>query len=176
MINTNESELRISAARKFLEVANRMETGEATDQEIIDAFLSAPATVIDEIEAKAKARGLPPLPRELNPGSPEFRSAMERYKEVHAMGDEATPQEIMISFIAMFRLAPPWLKAEMDNLFDESFSISPDGYTESGEPTFSVGAIAGFSGRSESEVINDLRTLEEGGFQMAVTEKTYSIN
>lgn len=122
MINPNEIDGRISAARKFLEVANRMETGEATDQEIVDAFLSAPAKVIDEIEAEAKARGMPPLPAVLNPGSPEFRAAMERYKEVHAMGDEATPKEIMISFIKMFRLAPPWWRAEMDQLFDETFS------------------------------------------------------
>lgn len=176
MSNTNETEHRIFSAKKFLEVANRMETGEATYQEIVEAFRSAPARVIDEIEEEAKARGMPPLPAVLNPGSPEFRVAMDRYKEVHAMGDEATPQEVMLSFMEMYRLAPPWWKAEMDSLFDESFSISPDGYTESGEATFSVGAIARWSGRSESEVITVLRTLEEGGFQMAVTEKTYSIN
>jgi hypothetical protein len=176
VINTDESELRINSARKFLEVAKRMEAGEATDQEIIDAFQSAPARVIDEIEAEARARGLPPLPRMLNPGSPEFHAAMNHFKDLHFRHDEATPQEFMLAFIKMFRLAPPWWKAEIDQLFDETFTLSPDGYTGDGNPVFSARSIALLLGKSESEIVNDLDALEASGIQISVTEKIHSIN
>lgn len=59
MSNANETEHRIFSAKKFLEVANWMEKGEATYLEIVEAFRSAPARVIDEIEEEAKASGIP---------------------------------------------------------------------------------------------------------------------
>jgi hypothetical protein len=177
MINTNESESRISAARKFIEVAERMECGDASDEEIIDAFRSAPSTVIDEIEAEMANKGMRPLPSLLNPGSPEFHAAMKRMREIESEGrDEGNRHAFMSAFLEMFRLAPPWWKAEIDQIFDETSSLSPDGYTDDGNPVFSIGTVSRMAGKSEEEVLIDLADLEDAGFQLTTTEQINAIN
>ncbi|MBL0355281.1 MAG: hypothetical protein IPP03_22580 [Dechloromonas sp.] len=168
---------RISALMKLSAAAERMQQGDAIDQEIIDAFLSAPADVIDEIEAELATAGLPPLPMQLNPGSLEFRAAMKRFCETQNYGDdEADRQELMAASVTAMRLAPPWWKAEMDRMFDEIFDVTPDGDTDDGVPTFSVGTVAHMCGKSEAEIMNDLVALEDAGFQVLNTEKIHGIN
>lgn len=163
---------------KLRELADRFEQGMADDQEMIDAFASMPYDLIEKVEAALQGggiQGLPFLPRSLNPGSQEFHASMDRLKAIHEQGDAANLFEFVRAHREMMRLAPPWWKAEIDKMFDELFGLSPDAYTEDGQPMYSAQNIAANLGVSKAELIAQIDELSINGFQTASSARCFRV-
>ena len=100
--------------------------------------------------------------KDREPPSPEFIQAMNDYDNIVTRYGIDSEQE-KAQFIKMLRLAPKSLQAEIRGKAKELDLIPPtSGYSDDGEPLYSVADVANHFGVSESEVIAQLGNLEYG--------------
>ena len=91
---------------------------------------------------------------------PEFIQAMNDYDNIVTRYGIDSEQE-KAQFIKMLRLAPKSLQAEIRGKAKELDLIPPtSGYSDEGEPLYSVADVANHFGVSESEVIERLNQLD----------------
>ena len=94
--------------------------------------------------------------------SPALKRALAEYESIASLHGEDSEQAIN-AFMKVFELSPEYLKQEAHAKAKELDSIPPtSGYSDEGEPLYSVADVANHFGVSESEVIAQLGNLEYG--------------
>ena len=96
------------------------------------------------------------------PINPAFFTEFDKYKSIVEKHGEDSDQAIK-QFMKVFELSPEYIKQEAHEKAKELDLIPPtSGYSDDGEPLYSVADVANHFGVSESEVIAQLGNLEYG--------------
>ena len=96
------------------------------------------------------------------PVNPAFFAEFDKYKRIVEKHGEDSEQAIN-QFMKVFELSPEYIKQEAHAKAKELELIPPtSGYSDDGEPLYSVADVANHFGVSESEVIAQLGNLEYG--------------
>ena len=96
------------------------------------------------------------------PVNPAFFTEFDKYKRIVEKHGEDSEQALN-QFMKVFELSPEYIKQEAHAKAKELDLIPPtSGYSDEGEPLYSVADVANHFGVSESEVIAQLGKLEYG--------------
>jgi hypothetical protein len=158
----------ISESTIMFKLVERIDAGDIpSNQEMADAFATLSQQTIDLIDSCAAEQGLPALPREWNPGSPEFHAAMERLKELKVIhgNDIRPPAGWADTWAEMMRTAPRWWKAEIEMVAEETIEMPTADYcTEEGKPLYSTKNLSKHFGISEVEIMEHFDGVENDGY------------
>ena len=94
------------------------------------------------------------------PINPAFFTEFDKYKRIVEKHGEDSDQAIN-QFMKVFELSPEYIKQEAHAKAKELDLIPPtSGYSDEGEPLYSIADVANHFGVSESEVIERLNQLD----------------